>query len=296
MLDSLLISHQLKNESDKAEPDWQQPVFRFETCLRQILVTSADWQTGTSPRQLQGAAAYRLLLEVLCGLHSPVLGETEVLGQFRSQSEQFLAAARHPGYFFHPLIQQLNQDVKAIRQRYLGNLGSQSYGSLCRRLLQSTGELAVIGSGQLVEAIIPWLDNGQRPITLYSRNPARRRLWLARYPQIQCRSFATGSAANLPNSGLIIAAPVTDDALMHWLGDRNYCIIIDLREAVDSTSPLPGTTRQYWSLQECWQQLQDQSSAAERLRQRLRRVTAARAEQTLNRIHHRPFGWEDLCA
>ena len=38
---------------------------------------------GAAPSNVDGDA-YRLLLEILCGLQSPMLGETQVMGQFKS--------------------------------------------------------------------------------------------------------------------------------------------------------------------------------------------------------------------
>src|SRR6476646_7685883 len=62
------------------------PIWR--TCLREVTfaddaayVEHAGLDDG--PRPLVEGDAYRLLLEILCGLQSPMLGETHVIGQLK---------------------------------------------------------------------------------------------------------------------------------------------------------------------------------------------------------------------
>jgi len=44
----------------------------------------AEPHGGKATRALAGAEAYVFLLETICGLNSPMIGETQVLGQFRT--------------------------------------------------------------------------------------------------------------------------------------------------------------------------------------------------------------------
>src|SRR5207253_8864098 len=76
----------------------------WRTCLRRILflnqvdnrsLIAAVESDQLSPATLEiyrGFDAYRFLLEVICGLNSPLIGETAVMGQFR----EFCAHARLP--------------------------------------------------------------------------------------------------------------------------------------------------------------------------------------------------------
>ncbi|MGH9904348.1 MAG: hypothetical protein ACRD8U_02050, partial [Pyrinomonadaceae bacterium] len=57
---------------------------QWETCLRRIVFVPPDQVAaisvirGTSSDIYHGEDAYRFLLEAICGLHSPLVGETEV--------------------------------------------------------------------------------------------------------------------------------------------------------------------------------------------------------------------------
>src|SRR5687768_10476070 len=61
------------------------PVWR--TCLREVLFSQAGdplkGTAGSSLGMLVEGRAYRLLLEILCGLQSPMIGETQVVAQFK---------------------------------------------------------------------------------------------------------------------------------------------------------------------------------------------------------------------
>src|SRR5262249_36514668 len=64
----------------------------WRTCLREVAfldepltLTSHKPVTHVANGQrLEEGPAYQLLLEILCGLQSPMIGETQVLGQFKS--------------------------------------------------------------------------------------------------------------------------------------------------------------------------------------------------------------------
>src|SRR5262245_7763142 len=110
------------------------PVWR--TCLREVTF----WEhpndvavTSDDPRPLVEGEAYRLLLEILCGLQSPMLGETQVLGQFKT----FLTTLDADQAWLSRLGQRLLADAREIRTEHLQGLGSRSYGSAVRRHLES---------------------------------------------------------------------------------------------------------------------------------------------------------------
>ncbi|TAK16175.1 MAG: hypothetical protein EPO35_05870, partial [Acidobacteria bacterium] len=52
----------------------------WRTCLRDVTFVDEAHSADT----LAEEDAYALLLEVLCGLRSPMLGETQVMGQFKA--------------------------------------------------------------------------------------------------------------------------------------------------------------------------------------------------------------------
>src|SRR5438046_10434818 len=76
----------------------------WQTCLRRILflnsndnraaIEAAEGGKAVPPtvEVFRGQEAYRFLLEVICGLNSPIVGETAVMGQFK----EFSLQARFP--------------------------------------------------------------------------------------------------------------------------------------------------------------------------------------------------------
>ena len=146
VLDQLVILNLRREARDRLPTvlnglDWR-------TCLRRILflnklenaaLIAAAENEGVlaSPLEIyRGEDAYRFLLEVICGLNSPLVGETAVLSQFR----EFVAHAKLPntswGNFLRQLISNLLVDAKRVRHEHLQGLGSQSYGSLVRQHLK----------------------------------------------------------------------------------------------------------------------------------------------------------------
>src|SRR4051812_23076807 len=112
--------------------------------------------------------AYRFLLEVICGLKSPIVGETEVFGQFKIFSQEWVK--REPKRA--TLIQKLLSDAKAIRSRHLTGLGVQSYGSWVRGKL-THNRVHFLGAGQLAREIHPYLAKQQRDLAIHVREPLR---------------------------------------------------------------------------------------------------------------------------
>ena len=73
----------------------EQPAFCWQTCIRQIALIDESQLENVRPTLLRGDeiyhedVGYRFLLEVICGLHSPLIGETEVYGQFKNSAAAF---------------------------------------------------------------------------------------------------------------------------------------------------------------------------------------------------------------
>src|SRR6185437_11106148 len=82
----LVIVHRRRDTQPAAfsftNPDW----CVWETCVRRLAFGTDAFAIEPSERGDEiylGDHAFRFLLEIVCGLHSPVRGETEVHGQFR---------------------------------------------------------------------------------------------------------------------------------------------------------------------------------------------------------------------
>ena len=143
MIDQLVIVN-LRREARDTMPAVLNGI-EWQTCLRRILFLNARDNhdildtietEGLLPpivEVFRGQEAYQFLLEVICGLNSPIVGETAVMGQFKD----FLQNAKFPntcwGNFLRRLATNLMIDAKSVRTRHLQGLGSQSYGSLVRQ-------------------------------------------------------------------------------------------------------------------------------------------------------------------
>lgn len=279
----------------------------WQTCLRRIqflnriensaVIEAAERNTLTTGIEIyRGREAYEFLLEVICGLNSPLLCETAVMGQFR----EFCSNARFPnttwGWFLRQLTSNVLVDAKRIRHDHLQGIGSQSYGSLVRQHVKGLPAVAVLGAGQLAREILPWLI-GKTKARLFYRNWVHANDLLREYPEVQLDQYSADDAGwEQKEIGLVIAAPMKASDVESWVRTQSstFSKCLDLRgEAATDPIQLPIPVIK---LSELFDALRIE-------RQRLEgRVEATRAaiKQLVQRQSHqaqfRPFGWEDLCA
>lgn len=278
----------------------------WQTCLRRILFLNANDNRAlieaAKDQQLvpptvevfRGQEAYRFLLEVICGLNSPIVGETAVMGQFKD----FLLHAKFPktpwGTFLRDLSTNLMIDAKRIRHAHLQKLGSQSYGSLVRQNVKGMPAVAVLGNGKLAREILPWLI-GKTKVRVFCRNPQRAADMLKEYPEIELLQYSANDAGwKEKEAALVIAAPLKAGQVADWasLQGAHFSTCLDLRGEAE-TDPVSGPVIK---LHELFEALRSE-------RQRLEsHIEAARAEikqlvqRQTQQAQFRPFGWEDLCA
>lgn len=267
----------------------------WKTCLRQIgFQLSAHGEVGkTLPgiKVLQGSKAYAFCLEVICGLHSPLLGETEVLGQFKD----FVADYKINGesQSLKKIFDQLIEDAKKVRQKYLTNLGSQSYGSLIRRYLKEDQSLQILGAGRLVRDIVPWLKS-KESIQLFCRTPQKASAWTSHFKNVTLSSL---KGVNGSSSPLVIAAPMKSSDILRWMDSASItpALIIDLREDCE-TDLLPMKNVRILKLTELFQEIKGVQSqltqTVEQAQKQIQEISSVRSQAAAVR----PFGWDDLCA
>ncbi len=218
--------------------------FQFKTCLRNILVGPKDslahWQRHEDDEIFQGEKAYQFLLEVIAGLHSSLIGETEILGQFKNAVIEFKFPESHFGLEMKKFFQALLEDVKKVRSQHLADLGSQSYGSILRKEMKKMGEteLHIIGAGHLCEEILPWVAKDGLAVHIHVRNVERGRQKF-KNPKLNWHqldgSENIGSKNQIQISGaLIVAAPLGAKKLQEWI-DRSAGLmqVFDLRHDSD---------------------------------------------------------------
>lgn len=256
----------------------------WSTCLRSLAFTeSPEGDVALLPTDevYQNTDAYRFLLEIVCGLHSPIAGETEVFGQFKNFAAQW--TAQEPRR--KPLVQTLLNDAKAIRTQHLSGFGTQSYGGWVRKHLNAK-RVHVIGGGVLAREILPYLSKNKIEVIMHVREPAKVDFFTGRVCALKERSFDDGA--------LLIAAPVSDAAVAAWLGGRLPEELFDLRET--SASSQLRARRQVHGLHEIFAQIEATKSRLQPRLEEVRREIRTRAVRLAERSLLRPQGWDDLCA
>ena len=245
---------------------------QWQTCLRRIVFLHRAELT-LLPAQLDFAAycgreVYQFLLEVICGLHSPLLGENAVMGQFR----KFRASSQFPntewGRFLRTLTTDLLVDARLVRHHHLEGLGSQSYGSLIRRTLKGHSSVAVLGAGSLAREILPWLTD----VRVFYRNLHHASDLQDKHPHMQLEQFRMADAGwNGNSSSLVIAAPLDAAEINKWLAVQNvtFSTVLDLRGNADAD---PIRSQAVISLSELLTSLRDERKRIEH------QVIAARKE------------------
>ena len=274
----------------------------WQTCLRRILLLHKSDSTALLPsipatsEVFAGKDAYNFLLEVVCGLRSPLVGETAVMGQFR----EFCAKAKFPasewGWFLRRLTSDLLVDAKRIRYRHLEGLGSQSYGGMVRQHLKNIPSVFVLGAGQLAQEILPWLI-GKTDVTVFYRNAMRAEGLAQENPALRLAQFNADQAhAETRSSAIVIAAPLTADEIETWIKAQTTPIVkaLDLRGEAESdpfnaSFPVVRLAEMFAALKN------ERPKVAARLAAARTEVNKAALRLT-EQAQFRPFGWEDLCA
>lgn len=264
--------------------------YHFATCMRSIVIGMEHPGDSLKLRdytKFSGRDAYSFLLEVICGLHSPLFGETEVLGQFR----EFVKNHSSQFHGMHmDILGSLLTDAKRIRSEHLQNIGSHSYGSLIRRRLPSTEiSVHILGAGHLVEEILPWLKKEPYRMQLFTRNIDKHDHLLTEYPQLQLRALA--NFASETADAVIIAAPVRANELQAWLDLKNPAYVFDLR----GTSKLdPVHSRKYFPLHKLFADIESNQKKVAEIKKSALSKALQLAEQKYLQEKPRPFGWDDL--
>lgn len=270
----------------------------WKTCLREVAIVdsrelrSEDLQPEDEVYTRE--EAYRFLLEVICGLHSPLVGETEVMGQFRNFA---VRAANGPaGRCTAPWMQRLIADAKKVRTNHLSGIGGRSYGPLAQRYLFDCSTIFILGAGHLVEEALPSLVD--RRVEIFCRRPEAAKQLLEGHPNAAVHPihepFVADEAAR---PGLIIAAPLSASEIAAWIARTGirFQTIVDLR-GEGRTDSLEVEGSRVVPFTEILEDLESNRRFATQRVEKAREEIAAHAAEFWQRHEVRPFGWEDLCA
>ena len=306
MIDQLVIVNLRREARDKMPAVLNS--LEWQTCLRRILFLNANDNRDLieavdggnlippTVEIFRGQQAYAFLLEVICGLNSPIVGETAVMGQFK----EFLLNAKFPktswGNFLRQLVTNLMIDVKCVRARHLQGIGSQSYGGLVRHHVKGMAVVAVLGSGKLAREILPWLI-GKTKVRVFYRNWQHAKDLLQEYPEVELAQYADRETGwEQAEAGLVIAAPMKADDVARWsqMQGASFTKCLDLRgEAATDPVALPTPVIKLHELFEALRAERERlSEHVEAARAEIKQLVQRQSQQA----QFRPFGWEDLCA
>lgn len=281
MITNLCIVHRRKpntfNSEETMGPLWA-------TCLRSLLFVTPEQGERIAQAHDEyylGINAYKFLLEVVCGLHSPIVGETEVFGQFKLFIEEWLF--KQPQHA--ALAQRILSDAKALRSEYLSNLGNQSYGSWLRKNLRED-TIHILGGGHLVQEILPYLTKQGKKVTLHVRSPEKINFFDGAIRRISDHAFDQGA--------LIIAAPLASMEIEAWLGGRQAAQIFDLRD--NSCSDKIQSAFDSVGLKDIFRQIEQNKARLVPLVEKVHAEIHLRALKLSAAAIVRPQGWDDICA
>ena len=153
--------------------------FLLSTCLRVEIAWVAeglpsgevlgllygDDSMSTLANQRVGEAAFAHLSRVAAGLESPLVGETEVLSQFRAAVSRLQSVHGGDG----DLVRVLEAAVGIGRttRRLLGDAPRGSLGRLAATVAAGHGPVAILGSGAMARAAAEHLDGAK--VTVFAR-------------------------------------------------------------------------------------------------------------------------------
>ena len=144
------------------------PTFLLSTCLRIELVTQASISAEgvfAGGRRREGEEAFQHLCRVAAGLESPLVGEPEVLGQFR----QALARYRQSRLHDPSLVRILESAVGVARstRRLLADEPRGSLAAVAAQVAKPYARIAILGSGAMARATAAYLEG--KDVSVYAR-------------------------------------------------------------------------------------------------------------------------------
>jgi len=158
--------------------DISQAAFVLRTCQRTLVLSFDDcpFSSLNLPHNLllRGEEAYIFLLETICGLKSKLIGENEIVGQFK-EAYQIYAQSTLKDTKLLRVIEKLFKDAKDIRTKYLIGISQKTYASLTRKhFIQKSkaDHIVVVGSGMLAEDLINQFKKKAK-VSLCARNHER---------------------------------------------------------------------------------------------------------------------------
>lgn len=175
MLDQLIVVNTPAHLCAKLNHKLSKNIFLLKTCQRELAIINETTPTIPEGAEIfSGDNAYYFLLEVICGLKSRLVGENEIVNQFKDAYQAYMKLEEKNSFIVR-ILEKLFQDAKDIRTKYLIGLSQKTYASIARRKLVSENKatkVLILGSGLLAEDMINQLKK-KADIVISGRNVAR---------------------------------------------------------------------------------------------------------------------------
>ncbi len=256
MIDHLHVYNISIKTEEHANAYWPQSLpgcFELKTCQRLLVVSNGPVASASKPflkkaQVYHGPNGYHYLLEVLCGLQSQMLGENEIVSQFKTALHQYLEQpVRYRCVII--MLEKLLKDAKEIRTNYLSHVGKSSYAAVAKKIFgrQTLGKpVLIIGTGHLAQDLLQYFRKNH-PLTLCARNKERLDDWHQKAPFETIPWLDTKRVMEFPLILNTVGVPqykmFNQDFLSSWeklhQGDGNRCFIdFGSPSSIDMPSPM----------------------------------------------------------
>lgn len=173
-------------------PSSTENVFVIKTCQRIIFIgiqgSLRPFLTKVNQYEHHtGHDAYHFLLETICGLKSKILGEYEIVSQFKKAYQEYVQLPKRNGSLIK-IIEKLFKDSKEVRTNHLLGIGQLSYSGISKKILiqhaRTTNSpeqpVVIVGTGNLAEDILKLLTKKSHVI-LIGRNKEKQKELAEKY-------------------------------------------------------------------------------------------------------------------
>jgi glutamyl-tRNA reductase len=156
MLNNLHVTNIPAHLSHSLDLPVQSSAFVLKTCQRTLFVQENNPVQFDHAEYFHGLEAYLYLLETICGLKSRLVGENDIVNQFKEAYQTYMASNEKSSLVIQ-ILEKLFQDAKDIRTKHLIGIGQKSYATIARRQLigqKKANTVLITGSGLLAEDMI----------------------------------------------------------------------------------------------------------------------------------------------
>ena len=290
MWSSLVLVH--NDHENRIKTDFPDFV-SWHTCMRSIYLSderllSVDIKNRFSDvyQIFYGYDAYSFLIQIVCGLHSKLFGESEIQAQFCDSFSKEKLPDNSLSAFLLKLRDQILEHTKIVRTKFLIGIGKQSYGSLTEKYISKYNRIDLIGTGNLAESLLPYLKTKNRQVNVFGRNKTRLNS-LKEIFNIQTFDLED----YIPNPNPVIIAVTDMDENKTKLFHLSNCII-DFRE--NSKTNFLDKLENYIPFTTLLGSIQETNILIQELKPKIELLIADLTELRQDEQTHFMNGWEDL--